>query len=75
MIDLRNGIVDSGNKVPNRKICPIIPPVMKADEIIPVLCFGDDCEHYCEQHAMCMYKCEHIALHDAEIIDEDLREF
>ena len=84
MVDLRNKMFGFGNKGPKRKICPVIPPTVRIkmvgegdkmatiSEIAPIVCFGEDCEFFCETHEMCMHKCEHLEIvHGFGVIEED----
>lgn len=81
MIDLRN----KNNE--KRKICPLIPPMVHTETvgadgktaastgIIPIMCFREDCEFFCEIQGMCIHKCEHIAMvHNLETIEDDNEE-
>lgn len=74
MIALRNEMINSGNKDQKKKICPVLPPLVSTktvneggetvtkSEIIPIVCFGEDCEIFCEIHGMCIQKCEHLEI-------------
>jgi hypothetical protein len=74
MIDLRNGMVNAGSKEQIRKICPVLPPIVRTktvnkdgevvteSEIMPIVCFGKTCGIFCEIHGMCIQKCEHLEI-------------
>ena len=75
MIDLRNKIIDLGNKKQERKVCPVFPPIIvcvqtvnelgKAvteSEIRPIICFRENCEFFCDVHEMCIHRCEHLEM-------------
>ena len=84
MIDLRHKMFAPKGKEPGRKICPIIPPIIHTKvvegcgktatttDVIPVICYGEGCEFFCEIHEMCMHKCDHIEMvHGLGFIDEE----
>lgn len=83
MIDLRNERPRMDNGKQRRKICPALPPLVctktvneggemvTKSKIIPIVCFGEDCEMFCEIHGMCVHKCEHLEIIHGIGIDDD----
>lgn len=74
MIDLRNERPPMDNGKQGRKFCPALPPLVctktvneggemvTKSEVIPIVCFGEDCAIFCQIHGMCMQKCEHLEM-------------
>lgn len=84
MIDLRNHMPDNKNKERKRKVCPVMPPVVTTrvvnngegtitqSDVLPIICFGEDCEFFCEIHDMCMHMCDHMEMvHGFGLVDDD----
>jgi len=85
MVDLRNKMFGFRSKGQKRKICPVISPVIytkiiqdeggktvAVPEIAPIVCFGEECEIFCEIHEMCIYKCDHLEIvHGFGIVEDD----